>query len=109
VKAAIWLGTLKGAKLGSLAALGLALLYIAIGALGNTELTKSVGFSLLLIGFPTFFAVESVLRWLGVQGGMREWVAAVLPTLVLNGALWGAVVGAAVALRSPGHGGRIRN
>ena len=109
MKAAIWRGTLKGAKLGSLAGLGLALLYIAIGALGDPELTKPLGYSLLLIGYPTFFAVESVLQWLGVQGGMREWVAAVLPTLVLNGALWGAVIGVAVVLRSRGHGGRIRN
>jgi hypothetical protein len=40
VKAEIWYGTLKGAKI----------------ALGDTELTKSLGFSLLLVGFPTLFA-----------------------------------------------------
>ena len=46
-------------------------------------------------------AVVSALQWLGIQGGVREWVARVLLTLSLNGALWGAVIGAAITLRSP--------
>jgi hypothetical protein len=100
LKAEIWRGTLKGAKTGFLAGLCLATLYLVIGALGDTELTKSLGFSLLLVGFPTLFAMVSALQWLGIQGGMREWVAIVLLTLPLNGALWGAVIGAAVSLRS---------
>jgi hypothetical protein len=101
VKADIWWGTLKGARIGSLAGLCLAALYLVIGAVGDTELTKSLGFSLLLVGFPTFFAIVSALQWLEIQGGMREWVAIVLLTLSLNGALWGAVIGAAITLRSP--------
>ena len=109
MKAEIWGGALKGAKIGFLAGLCLAALYLVIGALGDTELTKSLGFSLLLIGFPTFFAIVSALQWLGLQGGMREWVAIVLLTLSLNGALWGAVTGAAIALRPPGHRKRIRS
>jgi hypothetical protein len=106
--AEIWRGTLKGAKTGFLAGLCLAALYVAIGALGDTELTKSLGFSLLLVGFPTLFAIVSALQWLGIQGGMHEAVAIVLLTLSLNGALWGAVIGAAITLRSLGHRKRIR-
>ena len=62
-----------------------------------------------LVGFPTFFAIVSALQWLGIQGGMREWVAIVLLALSLNGALWGAVIGAAITLRSPGYRKRIRS
>jgi hypothetical protein len=99
VKAEIRRGTLKGARIGLLAGLCLAGLYLLIGALGTTELTKSLGYSLLLVGYPTFFAIESALRWLGIQGGMREGVAIVVLTLPLNSALWGAVIGAAITLR----------
>jgi hypothetical protein len=108
VKAEISRGTLKGAKIGCLAGLCLAALYLVIGALGDTELTKSLGFSLLLVGFPTLFATVSALQLLGVQGGMREGVAILLLTLSLNGALWGAVIGATVALGSLGHRKRIK-
>jgi hypothetical protein len=109
VKAEIWWGTLKAAKIGFLVGLCLAALCLVIGALGDTDLTKSLGFSLLLVGFPTFFAMVSALQWLGMQGGMREWVATVLLTLSLNGALWGALIGAAITMRSPGHRKRIRS
>ena len=108
MKTEIGRGTLKGAKIGFLAGLCLAALYIVIGALGDTELTKSLGFSLLLVGFPAFFAIVPALQWLGVQGGMREGVAVLLLTLSLNRALWGAVIGAASTLRSLGHRKRIR-
>lgn len=108
MKAESWSGTLKGAKMGFLAGLCLAALYLVIGALGDTELTKSLGFSLLLVGFPTFFAIVPALQWLEVQGGMGEGVAILLLTLSLNGALWGAVIGAAITLRSLGHRKRIR-
>jgi hypothetical protein len=108
VKAEIRCGTLKGAKMGLLAGLCLAALCLVIGALGDTELTKSLGFSLLLVGFSTLFAIVPALQWLGVQGGMREGVAIVLLTLSLNGALWGAAIGAATTLRSLGHGKRMR-
>jgi hypothetical protein len=108
VKAGIWRGTLKGAKIGFLAGLCLAALYLVIGALGDTEFNKSLGYSLLLVGFPTLFAIVPALQWLGVQGGTREGVAIVLLTLSLNGALWGAVIGVAVTLGSLGHRKRIR-
>ena len=108
MKAEIWRGTLKGAKIGFLTGLCLAALYVVIGVLGDTELSKSLGFSLLLVGFPTLFAIVPALQWLGVQGGTREGVVILLLTLSLNGALWGAVIGAAVTLGSLGHRKRIR-
>ena len=108
MKAEIWCGALKGAKIGFLAGLCLAALYLVIGALGDTELTKSLGFSLLLVGFPTLFAIVPALHWMGVQGGTHEGVAIILLTLSLNGALWGAVIGVAVTLGSLGHRKRIR-
>ena len=43
-------GTFKGAKIGILAGLFLAALYIGIGALATTEFNKSLGFTLLLVG-----------------------------------------------------------
>ena len=100
MNAAIWRGPLNGAKVGFVAGLCLAAVYVVIGALGDTEFNKSLGFSLLLIGFPTLFAVVPALQWLGVQGGTREGVAVLLLTLSLNGVLWGAVIGAAVTLGS---------
>ena len=108
MKAEIRRGTLKGAKVGFLAGLCLAALYVVIGVLGDTELSKSLGFSLLLVGFPTLFAIVPALQWLGVQGGTYEGVAIVLLTLSLNGALWGAVIGAVITLMSLGHRSRIR-
>lgn len=103
----IWRGTLKGAKTGLLAGVCLAVVYLVIGALTDTEFNKSLGFSLLLVGFPTLFAVVPALQWLGVQGGTREGVALLLLTPSLNGAVWGAIVGAAVTLWSLVHGTRI--
>lgn len=100
--------TLKGAKIGLLAGVCLAALYLVIGALADTETTKSLGFSLLLVGFPTLFAVVPALQWSGLQGGMREGVVILLLTLSLNSALWGAVIGAAVDLRSRVSRKRIR-
>lgn len=108
MKAGISRGTLKGAKIGCLAGLCLAALYVVIGALGDTELSKSLGFSLLLVGFPSLFAIVPALQWLGVQGGTREGVAVLVLTLSLNGALWGAVIGATIALGSLGYRKRIR-
>ena len=90
--------TITGAKIGGFAGLCLAALYVVVGLLGDTELTKSLGFSLLFVGFPTLFAVVPALQALGLQGGTREGVAVVLFTLSLNGTLWGAVIGAATGL-----------
>jgi hypothetical protein len=92
---------LKGARVGFLAGLCLTAPYTVLWALGATELGKSLGFSLLLVGFPTLFAVVPALQWLGVQGGTREGVVVLLLTLSLNGALWGAVIGAAASLTKP--------
>ncbi len=104
MKAEIWRGALNGARIGFLAGLGLAALYLVIYALGDTELDKSLGYSLLLVAFPTLFAVVPALQWLGLQGG-SDWVGVVLLplTLSLNTALWGAVIGVAVTV-----GKRIR-
>jgi hypothetical protein len=83
--------------MGLLAGLGLAAVYAVIGVIGGVEVTKSLGFSLLLVGFPTFFLVVPLLQWLGLQGGTLEGVAILALTLSSNGALWGLVVGALVA------------
>jgi hypothetical protein len=87
---------LKAARIGMLAGLCIAVVYAVLGAVGTTEMSKSLGFSLLLLGFPTLFAVVPLLQWLGLQGGTSEGIAVLLLTLSANGALWGAVVGAVV-------------
>jgi len=97
MKAGIGRAALKGARVGVVAGLYLATLYVVLGVLGTTEVNKSLGFSLLLVGFPTLFAVVPTLEWLGLQGGTREGIAVLLVTLTLNGALWGAIIAAAVA------------
>jgi hypothetical protein len=96
----LWSGTRRGARWGLLVGLCLAVLYLVIWALGDIELNKSLGFSLLFIGYPTLFAVVHVLGWLGLQGGTREVVLLILLTLSLNGALWGAVIGTGLSLGS---------
>ncbi len=103
MKTEIWRGPLKGAKVGLLAGLCVSAPYLAIGALGNTEVNKSLGYSLLLVGFPTLFAIVPAIEWLGVQGGTREGVLLLLLTLSLNGVLWGTVIGTAVTLVSMGR------
>jgi hypothetical protein len=100
MKTGVGRATLKGARIGILVGICLAAVYIVIGVLGTTELNKSLGFSLLLVGFPTLFAVVPALEWLGLQGGTREGIAILLLTLALNGALWGAIIGAAAGLAS---------
>lgn len=100
MNAAIGRAALKGVRIGMLVGICLAAVYIVIGALGTTELNKSLGFSLLLVGFPTLFAVVPALEWLGLHGGTREGMAVLLLTLTLNGTLWGAIIGAAAGLGS---------
>jgi hypothetical protein len=90
-------GSLRGAKIGLLAGLCLALLYPVILVFGDIELNKTVGYTLLFVGFPLIFAVEPFLRSLGLQGGKTEAVALVLLSLPLNGALWGALIGSVIA------------
>jgi hypothetical protein len=91
----------RGAIIGGAIGVGLAALYLALGAGGN-DLTQLLAYSLILIGFPAVFAVSSVATWLGVQGGISEYVVLVLVTLPLNGVLWGAIAGAIIKLASSG-------
>lgn len=93
-------GSLRWGKIGLLAGLCLALLYPVILVFGDIELNKTVGYTLLLVGFPLIFAVESFLRSPGLQGGKAEAVTLVSLSLPLNGALWGAVVGSVITLVS---------
>jgi hypothetical protein len=81
----------------------LAMIYFALGAVGTTDFGKSLGYSLLLVGFPTLFAVVPALEWLGLEGGNHQGTAAILLTLSLNGALWGAGLGAASGLAQRRH------
>ena len=57
-------------------------------------------------GFPALFAAMPVVQALGLRGGLGEYAALVSLTFLLNGILWGAVLG--VILSSPaapnGHG-----
>ena len=89
---------LKGARIGFLTGLCLAAIYLALGAVGTTDFGRSLGYSLLLVGFLMLFAVVPALEWLGLRGGASEGVAALLATLCLNLALWGAVLGAGLGL-----------
>ena len=89
---------LTGARIGLLTGLCLAAIYLALGVVGTTDFDKSLGYSLLLVGFPTLFAVVPALEWMGLQGGTYQGVAVLLFTLCLNGALWGAVLGVALGL-----------
>jgi hypothetical protein len=95
--------TLTWTRIGLVAGLCLAAVYLVVLALGDTEFNKSVGFSLLLVGFPTLFAIVPLLEWLGVQGGKPEALALIPLTLLLNGALWGAAAGAITTLGSLGY------
>lgn len=83
----------RGATVGLIVGVGLAALYLPLGA-RVTQFTELVGYSLLLVGFPTIFAILPVLEWLGIQGGMGEYVALVSLTLPMNGILWGVLLGA---------------
>jgi hypothetical protein len=94
---------LRGARIGAMVGLCLSIIYFALGALGTTDFGKSLGYSLLLVGFPTLFAVVPALEWLGLEGGTYQGVAALLLTLSLNGALWGAVFGTAFGLAQRLH------
>jgi len=77
---------------GLLVGAGLAAVYLLLGARGN-ETTEFLAYSLVIVGFPSVFAVSPVLNWLGVQSGLGEYVGLVLTALPLNGLLWGAALG----------------
>jgi hypothetical protein len=95
-------GIQRGAKVGLIVGVGLAVLYLALGVRVN-EFTELIGYSLLLVGFPTVFAILPVLKWLGIQGGMGEYVPLVSLTLSINGIPWGALLGALQAWSSSTH------
>ena len=95
----------RGARIGFLAGITLAVLYIALGTRVN-QFTELLGYSLLVVGFPVLFAAIPVVQELGFRGGLGEYAALVSLTFPLNGILWGAILG--VLLSSPaapdGHG-----
>ena len=95
----------RGARIGALAGIALAVLYIALGTRVN-EFTELLGYSLVIVGFPALFAAIPVVQELGLRGGLGEYAALVSLTFPLNGILWGAILGA--VMRSPpapdGHG-----
>jgi hypothetical protein len=93
LNARIGRGIQRGAKTGLIVGVGLAVLYLPLGARVN-QFTELIGYSLLLVGNPTVFAILPVLKWLGIQGGMGEYVALVSLALPINGMLWGAFLGA---------------
>jgi hypothetical protein len=95
----------RGARIGVLAGIALAVLYIALGTRVN-EFTELLGYSLGIVGFPALFAAIPVVQALGLRGGLAEYAALVSLTFPLNGVLWGAILG--VLLSAPaapdGHG-----
>jgi hypothetical protein len=88
----------RGARIGVLAGVTLAVLYIALGTRVN-EFTELLGYSLVIVGFPALFAAIPVVQALGLRGGLGEYAALVSLTFLLNGILWGAILG--VVLSSP--------
>ena len=88
----------RGARIGVLAGITLAVLYIALGTRVN-EFTELLGYSLVIVGFPALFAAIPVVQELGLRGGLGEYAALVSLTFPLNGLLWGAILG--VVLSSP--------
>jgi hypothetical protein len=95
----------RGARIGALAGITLAVLYIALGTRVN-EFTELLGYSLAIVRFPALFAAIPVVQELGLRGCLGEYAALVSLTFTLNGILWGAILG--VVLSSPaapdGHG-----
>jgi hypothetical protein len=95
----------RGAGIGFLAGIALALLYIALGT-RVTAYTELLGYSVGVIGFPALFAAIPVVQASGLRGGLGELAALVSITFPLNGILWGAILGAVLRSRTvpDGHG-----
>ena len=95
----------RGARIGALAGIALAVLYIALGTRVN-EFTELLGYSLVIVGFPVLFAVIPVVQGLGLRGGLAEYAVLVSLTFPLNGILWGAILGVFLTSRAApdGHG-----
>ena len=96
----------RGAKIGVLAGIALAALYIALGTRVH-EFTELLGYSLAIVGFPALFAAIPVVQASGLRGGMGEYAALVSLTFPLNGLLWGALLG--ILLSSPASSRRPRS
>ena len=88
----------RGARIGVLAGIALAALYVALGTRVN-EFAELLGYSLAIVGFPALFVAIPVVQALGLRGGLGEYAALVCLTFPLNGILWGAILG--VLLSSP--------
>ena len=88
----------RGARIGVLAGITLAMLYIALGTRVN-EFTELLGYSLVIVGFPALFAAIPGVQEFGLRGGLAEYAVLVSLTFPLNGILWGAILG--VVLSSP--------
>ena len=89
----------RGARIGLLAGIVLAVLYIALATRVN-EFTELLGYSLVIVGFPALFAAIPVVQALGLRGGLGEHAALVSLTFPLNGILWGAILGAVFRSRA---------
>jgi hypothetical protein len=95
----------RGAGIGLLAGITLALLYIALGTRVH-QYTELLGYSVGVVGFPALFAAIPVVQASGLRGGLAEYAALVSLTFPLNGILWGAILGAVLRSRAApdGHG-----
>jgi hypothetical protein len=89
----------RGARIGTLAGIALAVIYIALGTRVN-EFTELLGYSLGVVGFPALFAAIPVVQALGLRGGLGEYAALVSITFPLNGLLWGAILGIVLTSRA---------
>ena len=61
----------RGAGIGALAGMTLAVLYIALGTRVN-EFTELLGYSLAIVGFPALFVAIPVVQAWGLRGGLGE-------------------------------------
>jgi len=97
-------GMRRGAKIGALAGIALAVVYVVLGTHVN-RFTELLGYSLAIVGFPALFAAIPVVQATGLRGGLGEYAALVFLTFPLNGVLWGAILGAVFRSRaSPPNG-----
>jgi hypothetical protein len=95
----------RGARIGALAGITLAVVYIALGTRVH-QFTELLGYSIAIVGFPALFAAIPVVQELGLRGGLGEYAALVSLTFPLNGLLWGAILGVVLSSRAApdGHG-----
>jgi hypothetical protein len=92
------------------AVLGAALILAACGSSEPPDPPDiSLGMSLVTVDRPLLLPGDTAQVTVQVRdaAGEREGVVILFLTLSLNGALWGAVIGVAIALGSLGHKKRI--